>query len=214
MEHGSSLPLLAEYTASIGIALSNEQLQAFQTYLVQLQLWNRSTNLTSITDAEDIVAKHFIDSIAALQAETMAIGARVLDVGSGAGFPGIPLHVARPDLHVALLEPAQKKASFLHFIAGSLHLDRVKVYNETFERFMVRHRLQRFEYIVTRALRYDVILAHGRALLNPGGKIILYLSQPFEAGQWSSDWVVAKQHQFNLPRGKGSRSIAVVVPAV
>lgn len=214
MEHSSPLQSLIEYSASTGLKLSDEQIQAFHTYLDQLQQWNRSINLTSIIDAEDIVAKHFIDSIAALRAEAMILGARVLDVGSGAGFPGIPLQIVRPDLDVTLLEPTHKKVSFLHFIVGSLHLARVKVHNETFERFTASHSLQPYEYVVTRALRYDVILSQGRRLLSREGKIILYLSQPLQKRELGDDWAIEKEYQFELPRGKGKRSISVVVPSL
>jgi 16S rRNA G527 N7-methylase RsmG len=102
--------------------------------------------------------------------------------------------------------------SFLHFIVGSLHLQRIKVYNETFERFLETHSSQRFEYVVTRALKHDALLSCGRELLGPGGKIILYLSQPLQMQQWSANWVVDNEFQFDLPSGKGRRSIAVLVP--
>lgn len=213
VEHSEAIHLLAEHAASVNIKLSDDQLEAFQIHLVQLQLWNRSTNLTSITSPDDIVAKHFIDSIAALQAEAMMAGARVLDVGSGAGFPGIPLQIVRPDLHVTLLEPAQKKASFLHFMVGSLRLNQIKVFNETFERFLAGHSLQRFEYIAVRALKYELILNHARGLLSPGGKVILYLSQPFQQLAPTGEWLVHNQFQFELPMAKGTRSIAVLTLA-
>jgi hypothetical protein len=98
-----------------GVHLTDQQLEQFTTFLEQLKAWNQSTNLTSITSDEDIVVKHFIDSLAALSVEAMVSGAKILDVGSGAGFPGIPLKIARPDLLMTLLEPTYKKVAFLHF---------------------------------------------------------------------------------------------------
>ena len=87
-------------------------------YLEQLQLWNQSFNLTSITLDDEIIIKHFVDSLAALKADEIMVGASLLDVGTGAGFPGIPLKIARLDLNITLVEPAKKKSAFLHFIVG------------------------------------------------------------------------------------------------
>lgn len=204
--------MLSEYAASINSTLSDDQLKSFHTYLEQLQLWNRSTNLTSITSAEDIASKHFVDSIAALQAEHMRPGASLLDVGSGAGFPGIPLQIVRPDLNVTLVESAPKKTSFLHFMVGSLQLGRTRVYNGTWERFFSDCQFQPFDYIAIRALRYEAILDQARSCLVQDGKVILYLSKPFDAGTLTRGWLIDKQISFELPRSKGQRTIAVLKP--
>jgi 16S rRNA (guanine527-N7)-methyltransferase len=100
-------------------------------YLEQLQLWNQSFNLTSITLADEIIIKHFVDSLAALRADDIRVGARLLDVGTGAGFPGIPLKIARLDLNITLVEPARKKSSFLRFIIGLLRLENINLFDGT-----------------------------------------------------------------------------------
>jgi 16S rRNA (guanine527-N7)-methyltransferase len=196
-----------------GIPLADQQLEQFMIYLGQLKAWNASTNLTSITVDEDIVVKHFIDSLAALSADVISQGAKVLDVGSGAGFPGIPMKIVRPDLFVTLLEPAHKKSSFLHFIVGVLRLPGVSIVAETLERFITDHgRDEQFDYVVTRALRYGIVLRFARSLLKQGGKILLYSSRPIPS-ESRTDWSLVKEFQFDLPRQGGKRVVSVLQPA-
>jgi 16S rRNA (guanine527-N7)-methyltransferase len=133
-----------------------------------------------------------------------------LDVGSGAGFPGIPLKIVRPDLKMTLIEPAAKKASFLHFIIGCLQLVHTKVYDNTLERFLAQPRLETYEYMTTRALKYQMILERGIPLLREGGKVILYLSQPINGNLLPSPWIIEKETIFELPSRKGHRVITVL----
>jgi len=184
-------------------------------YLKQLQLWNQSFNLTSITLDDEIIIKHFVDSLAALRAEDVKVGARLLDVGTGAGFPGIPLKIARLDMNITLLEPARKKASFLHFIIGLLRLENVDIFDGTLERFK-NERLPYglFDYLATRALKHDLILRDGITLLRQGGKAILYSAQPIPSSDLSSNWSLFREYTFQLQKGYGQRVISIVTPSV
>ena len=182
-------------------------------YLKQLQLWNQSFNLTSITLDDEIIIKHFVDSLAALRAEDIMVGSRLLDIGTGAGFPGIPLKIARPDLNVTLVEPARKKSSFLYFIIGLLRLENVDIFNGTIETFLdERLSYGSFDYLATRALKYDVILRDGTRLLRQGGKAILYSSQPIARSDLSSSWLLMSEQIFQLQKGYGQRVISIVTP--
>lgn len=210
MEQSDALTLLAEHAAEIQITLSGHQINSFRTYLDQLQAWNKVTNLTSIIETEDIIVKHFIDSLVVLQFENMKIGATLLDVGSGAGFPGIPLKIARPDLSLTLVEPSPKKASFLHFIVGCLKLEQTKVCNETFERFVVQPSVDSYEYITTRALRYDFVLGQCASVLHKAGKVLLYTSKPLYQSDVGPQWLIDNTRAFELPRAKGARTISVL----
>jgi len=111
----------------LGIELSDGQARAFELYLEALLDWNQRVNLTSITDPDQVAALHFLDSLSCLAAAPFVSGARVADVGSGAGLPGIPLAITRPDLRVALLESVAKKCRFLEHAAGLLSLGSVSV---------------------------------------------------------------------------------------
>jgi 16S rRNA (guanine527-N7)-methyltransferase len=195
----------------IGVCLKAEQLKQFMVYLEELQEWNRSINLTSINSGEEIIIKHFVDSVACLTMEQIKHGANLLDVGTGAGFPGIPLKIVRQDLNITLVEPVQKKVSFLYFIVGLLRLERVKIYYGTLEQFMASDHLDHpFDYVTTRALKYDVLLHKGPSLVTDNGRAILYLSHPINREELSSRWSVVTEQGFDLPMNFGQRSIAVL----
>lgn len=211
MEQATSLAsLLRASSAEIGVQLRDEQIRQFMTYLDQLRDWNRSVNLTGITVDHEIIVKHFVDSLAGLRAEEIREGARVLDVGTGAGFPGIPLKIARQDLSLTLIESVQKKIAFLHFLVGLLRLERITILHGTLERFLVEPSSSLFDYITTRALRPDVILRNGMRLLSPDGKVILYLTRPLTSSELDNNWSVANECRFNLPQGFGQRVISVL----
>ena len=194
----------------IGVHLKSDQLDKFSVYLQELQAWNRSVNLTAITVDEEIVVKHFVDSLAALRAETIKPGASLLDVGTGAGFPGIPLKIARSDLRITLVEPVQKKVSFLYRIVGLLHLENVHVFYGTLEQFMARNKQgYAFDYITTRALKYDVILRSGPSLLAGSGRAIIYASHPIDVED-TKGWSIVTQHRFDLPGGLGRRVLSIL----
>ncbi|MBI5674073.1 MAG: 16S rRNA (guanine(527)-N(7))-methyltransferase RsmG [Nitrospirae bacterium] len=216
MEQSSSPSiLLQESSAEIGVPLSTEQVQQFMVYLEQLQIWNQSFNLTSITLNDEIIIKHFVDSLATLRAEEVKVGARLLDVGTGAGFPGIPLKLARLDIHMTLVEPVAKKVSFLRFIIGLLRLENVDIFDGTLERFLnERMPCGSFDYLATRALKHDLILENGQKLLRQGGKAILFSSQPIPLSDLSSNWSLSREHRFQLQKGYGKRVISIVMPSV
>jgi 16S rRNA (guanine527-N7)-methyltransferase len=207
--------LLQESSAEIGVPLSTEQVQQFIVYLEQLQIWNQSFNLTSITLNDEIIIKHFVDSLAALRAEEVKVGARLLDVGTGAGFPGIPLKIARLDIRMTLVEPAAKKVSFLRFIIGLLRLENIDIFDGTLERFLnERISCGSFDYLATRALKHDFILKDGQKLLRQGGKAILFSSQPIPLSDLSFNWSLSREYRFQLQKGYGQRVISIVIPSV
>lgn len=110
-----------------GVDLTPAQLGQFQLYLSLLLQWNERINLTSITDPGEVAALHFLDSITCLAASEFDENIRLIDIGSGAGLPGIPIAICRPDLHVTLLESTRKKCRFLESAIHELALDRLTV---------------------------------------------------------------------------------------
>jgi len=180
-------------------------------YLEQLQIWNRSVNLTSITVTEEIIVKHFVDSLAGLTAEQLPHGVRLLDIGTGAGFPGIPLKIARQDLNITLIEPVQKKISFLYFIVGLLRLENVTIFYGTLDQFIAKNNQDSpFDYITTRALKYESVLRRGSKLLAVGGKAIIYSSCPINPLGLGNEWSINREQRFNLPMGFGHRVVSIL----
>jgi 16S rRNA (guanine527-N7)-methyltransferase len=110
----------------LGIELTPAQLEQFDAYYYELVDWNQSVNLTAITDYEEVQLKHFLDSLTIALA-WLGRGSSVIDVGAGAGIPGIPLKIAFPSIKLVLLEATAKKVSFLHHIREKLGLNDVEI---------------------------------------------------------------------------------------
>jgi 16S rRNA (guanine527-N7)-methyltransferase len=104
-----------------GVEVADEQARSMGRHALELLQWNRTTNLTAITDPLDVAVKHYVDSLAA--AIWIDRGARILDAGSGGGFPGIPLKIMRPDLTITLVDSVRKKVSFLKYAIRTLNLN-------------------------------------------------------------------------------------------
>lgn len=124
--------ILKKGLRELDIAFSEEQIYAFMLFLAELKKWNRVYNLTGIGDDQDIVIKHFLDSLLYLKA-LPATAFRVADIGSGAGFPGLPVKIIRPEIELYLIEPSGKKTAFLRHIINKIGLDRAEVIEKRVE---------------------------------------------------------------------------------
>ena len=161
--------LLKAGIEEIGFRYSEKQVDAFTAYLKELKKWNRAYNLTGLKTDRDIVIKHFLDSLlfaCALPPETLTLA----DIGSGAGFPGIPIKIMFPHLSVFLIEPTQKKAIFLRHICNKLQLENVEIMDKRLEEVKGLH----VDVAVTRAL-YSVreFIEKTKDILNEKGILIL-----------------------------------------
>ncbi len=123
--------LLTQGAAQLDVPLSAQQVTQFLTYQALLAEWNEKMNLTAITEPQEVITKHFLDSLAA--AKYLAQGARVVDVGTGAGFPGLPLKIARADLSVTLLDSLNKRLLFLEEVTRTLSLSDVTLLHKRAE---------------------------------------------------------------------------------
>src|SRR4030095_763108 len=174
-----------------------------------LLTWNRTTNLTSITDPFEVVSKHFVDSLTALKAFNFPLSGAVIDVGSGAGFPGIPLKLVRNDLRLVLVEPSVKKCSFLRSVLGTLKLDMVSVYSEGLEQYAADESHPLADVIAVRALRLEEIVEAAALILKPSGHLLLYQTEK-TAQRASGVFRLVSQHDFSLPMNHGSRVVTVL----
>ena len=140
----------------LGLALSPRQLEQFHLYYQELVDWNRRINLTAITDYEEVQIKHFLDSLTVFLALKQPMGSssfRLMDVGTGAGVPGIPLKILWPDIKLVLLDATAKKAAFLHHIKDKLGLDNIEIVVGRAEE--VAHETkyrEQFELVLSRAV--------------------------------------------------------------
>lgn len=141
--------LLKQGLKELNIPCSEDQLHAFMTLLSELKKWNRAYNLTALKTDKDIVIKHFIDSLLYLKAlpeNTL----KLADAGAGAGFPGIPLKIVRPEIEMTLIEPTRKKATFLRQMIRLLNLRAINVMEKRIEDLGREHEGE-YDVIVSRA---------------------------------------------------------------
>ena len=164
--------LIAEGAAALGVAPTPEEIALFARHAQLLLEWNAVTNLTTITGAEDIARNHFLDSLAA--AEAVSPASEVLDIGSGGGFPGLPLHVSVPDLRTVLLDASRKKVSFLRHGIRTLGLKRIEALHARVENLAADpHHLGRYDVVVSRAYgSMTDLLRYATPLVKPGGRVV------------------------------------------
>jgi len=167
---------LGRASAALGLLLADTQVATLERYLDLLEKWNRVYNLTAIRERSRMVTHHLLDSLAVLP---HVRGPRVLDVGSGAGLPGIPLAVAGPALHVTLLESNHKKSAFLTQAVAELQLANVQVVMERVESWQPE---ARFDTIVSRAFAElgEFASLAGRLLAPQGVLAAMKGVHPFE----------------------------------
>ncbi len=172
--------------AVAGFSLDRDQIRTFESYLDFLLEWNQRINLTAITDRDEIWRKHFLDSLSCLKVIPRAGSLRIIDVGTGAGFPGIPLKIAVPDIQLTLVESVGKKAEFCRLLSAQLKLRGVTILHARAEEIGCdpRHREQ-YDGAVARAVaRLPVLAEYLLPLVKVGGWA---LAQKGESGPQEMD---------------------------
>lgn len=165
---------LQKWAAEFGITLSAEQLVDFATYRTLLQTWNQHTNLTRIISDEEVDLRHFIDSLTCATVMGDLQGQSVIDVGSGAGFPGIPLKLLYPTMRLTLVESVGKKCRFLEALIEQLGLTHVKILSERAETLGQSnvHRAK-YDWAVARAVApMPVLMEYLLPLVKVGGNVL------------------------------------------
>ena len=191
--------------------LTDEACDKFVAYYRLLIDWNQRMNLTAITEPEEVVKKHFLDSLAARPLITS--GAKVADVGTGAGFPGIPLLITRPDLKLTLVDSLQKRVTFLEAVLKELDLSAecVHMRAEDFGR-LPRYRGS-FDFTVTRAVSsLPVLIELTVPLLKTGGKSICYkgdAAEELRSSQSALTRLKAKAEVLAVESDYGKRSLII-----
>ena len=134
------------------IEITNKQLSQLELYAALLKEWNEKMNLTAITDDEGIAVKHFIDSISVLKCESLSGSPKLLDVGTGAGFPGIPLKIMRPDTELTLLDSLNKRLVFLGEVCSALSLQAELIHSRAEDGSREAKHREQYDIVISRAV--------------------------------------------------------------
>lgn len=201
----------------MGLPVSEGNILAFELFVGELRRWNRTINLTAIKREDEIAVKHVIDSL--VFAGYVSDGERVLDIGSGAGFPAIPLKIVKPSVQITSVDAVGKKISFQRHISRLLKFDgfealhaRVETMNETHAR--------RFDVIVSRAFsRLEQFVLLAAPLLSECGRMIAMkgpaVAEELEDGEEGLrrlGFEIKAVHPYSLPFNLGERNLIVIVP--
>ncbi len=194
-----------------------EQLEQFFEYMNLLIEWNEKMNLTAITEPEEVILKHFIDSITILK--DIEDSSKVVDVGTGAGFPGIPLKIMKPSIKITLVDSLNKRLIFLQEVVNKLQLENVEIIHARAEEFGQNKKYREsFDVATSRAVaNLSTLSEYLVPLVKVGGKVISMKAS--EAGQEINDAKKAievlggrieKIDEFNLPQSDIGRTVITI----
>ncbi len=204
---GDELDLLLRGASSLGVTLGGDQASKLIKFLDLLYVWNRAARLTNV-DRKDAVRIHLLDSLSVCP---MIVPGTVADLGTGAGLPGVPLAVARPDVQFYLVESNRRRCSFLHEVVRGLELPNAVV-TETDVESLIRSGRQ-FDCVLSRAFRPQeeflgiasrLLLLGGRAVVMRGVAAVPLMGR---AAKMASAFEVELERQLELPQGGESRSL-------
>jgi 16S rRNA (guanine527-N7)-methyltransferase len=207
--------MLAQEMNSIGFPLSNNEINSFETYAAELIKWNRKVNLTAITKDSEIAIKHFFDSISLVP--YIKDSDRLLDIGSGAGLPIIPLKIIRPEIPMVSVDAVAKKINFQRHIIRTLNLQKIEAIHARIETLHKTH-CHSFSLITSRAFtRLDRFVSLAAPLLSDGGMLIAMKGDFAEGEIAASDetvnangFTVTSIQRYTLPLGMGRRVLTFI----
>ncbi len=166
--------LLREGAVEVGAPLEKEQAEQLLLYLEMIREWNKKINLTSTSDRRQLLLKHFIDSLTCAPILPTHSQIRLIDVGTGAGFPGVVLKIYRPDIELALLDSSKKKCAFLGHLSKKLGLSKTKVFDGRAEDYgrEPEHR-ENYNVVISRAVAHlRILVEYSLPFLRIGGLFI------------------------------------------
>ena len=201
----------------LGINLSEIQLKQFYNYMNLLIEWNKKINLTAITEPDEIILKHFVDSLTI--SRYISDGTKVVDVGTGAGFPGIPLKIVRQDVDITLLDSLQKRINFLDEVINELNLEKITTVHSRVEDFGKDKKYrEKFDIATSRAVaNLSTLSEYLLPLVKVGGKVISMKGSLIQEELENSKNAIKilggqieKVDEFDLPNSDISRNIVLI----
>lgn len=193
----------------LGIELASNQGDQLLDYIQEMVRWGRAYNLTAIREPSQMVPLHLLDSLTVVP---YVLGPRILDLGTGAGLPGVPLAILRPDYEVWLMDSSAKKCRFLRHIAGRLGLEKVQVVQSRAENYRPDHG---FDTVVSRAVgALGLLMDLSAHLVQPGGRLLAMKGQYPEAelaalNEADDRWTVDEILALKTPGVEGDRHLVV-----
>jgi len=174
--------LIFDLFQSYGVKFTEEQLEKFSLYLEELKYYNSKFNLTAHTEDEDIIKENFLDSLSCLEAGVDFRGKKMIDLGTGAGFPGIPIRIILKEGEVHLLEATGKKVDFLEIIRKKLNLEKTFLHYGRIEEFAHKKDFREtFDLAFARGLaNLPVLLEYGLPFLKKGGIFIVQKGKKYQ----------------------------------
>lgn len=204
---------------TIGVPFDSFQVEEFIKYYELLISWNDDINLTAIVDFDEVILKHFTDSLFLLKFYDIPKGAKVIDVGTGAGFPGIPLKILRPDLEILLLDSLNKRITFLKEVVKELGISDVFCLHGRAEELGINEIYrEQYDLCVSRAVAsLSVLCEYCLPFVKPGGLFISYKSSDIVEEKRAASKAVSlmsgafdKEYIFTLPDSDIKRSFIFI----
>lgn len=210
--------LLQNYIKDYKITLTENQYEQFQKYFELLAEWNEKMNLTAITDESGVALKHFADSLSLLNFVDIPQNSTLADVGTGAGFPGVVLKIARPDIKLTLIDSLNKRLVFLNEVCSQLGIDAELIHSRAEDGARDEKLRESFDFAVSRAVaRMNVLSEYCLPYVKVGGAFCAMKgAQANEEFKESLNAIITlggkleKKYFFELPENGGERAIAVV----
>lgn len=209
--------LVKKACEKIEISLNDEQAQKFENYYNLLTEWNEKINLTRIVEPQEVALKHFADSLTVLKYCDIPQNAFVIDVGTGAGFPGIPLKIYRPDIKLTLLDSLNKRVNFLNEVAKKNNLEIKTLHSRAEDAGRKKDEREKYDTALSRAVaRLNVLCEYCIPFLKIGGNFIAMkgpdLSEELDEAKSAIKLLggeINSVNEFNLD-GAGKRTIVVI----
>jgi 16S rRNA (guanine527-N7)-methyltransferase len=213
--------ILQNATKNFKINLSNTQLEQFETYFRLLVEWNEKINLTAITDAEGVAVKHFADCLTFFNHIEPKNSASIIDVGTGAGFPGVVLKIARPDINLTLLDSLNKRLVFLQEVLDKIGLDAQIIHSRAEDGANKPELRESFDFAVSRAVaQLNVLSEYCLPYVKVGGSFVALKGPSAKQEIANADKAlnilggkVKASHEFTLPLDGSERTIIEISKA-